>query len=237
MTTDEGFDEQTLRLAAFMAQALELEDDPTALANELVRLKRDPQAAIFSIELESSVGPAAFLLYHYRLDERGDDGRSGRELFDADLATLERAAGQDTPGPRILAHATADREAFILATTPAIFRALTGAPDTRSIEATPAALSLTGDPVEARREAASELLRLLQEANQQATTWLAALGASGKTETANGESPILFNEEEAALALFLLDERSIRDLLQTLNLLISSAHQQAAQAAGEPPDT
>src|SRR5215218_6440222 len=100
-------DDLTLKLASFVVQALDLGDSPDDLAAEITALKRDLNAGISSIELDSSVGPAAFLVYHYRLDVPDAEGRSGADLFAADLATLERAAEQDTPGPRILAHATA----------------------------------------------------------------------------------------------------------------------------------
>ena len=229
----------TLKIAAFVIQALDLGDDPAAIAGEIVALKRDLNAGISSIELDSSVGPAAFLIYHYLLDVPNTEGRSGRELFDADLATLERAAEQDTPGPRILAHATAGDEAYVLATTPATFRALSGASPTEDMEATAADLLPGADTAEIRRRAAHDLLRLLREADSQAAAWLRAIRVEGRLPQAdaNGSGSesgdlLAFNEEETALALFLLDERSIGDLLRVLNLLITTARQQAADARG-----
>jgi hypothetical protein len=228
--------DRSLRIAAFVIQALDLDDDPAALAGEIVALKRDPNAGISSIELDSSVGPAAFLVYHYLLSATDDEGRTGRDLFDADLATLEQAAAQESPGPRIVAHATAGDEAFILATTPATYRTLTGAPPLTDLEATAADLLPGPETAATRRTAAAELLRLLREADAQAAAWLRAIQTEGRLapddQTPDADDLLAFNEEEAALALFLLDERSIGHLLRVLNLLIASARQQAADALG-----
>jgi hypothetical protein len=226
-------DSQTLRLAAFVTQALDLADDPASLAAEITALKRDLNAGISSIELDSSIGPAAFLIYHYLLDTPNAEGITGRQLFDADLATLERAAEQDTPGPRILAHATAGDEAYVLATTPATYRALTGAPPLQDLEATAANLLPGADTAETRRAAASDLLRLLREANTQSTAWLNAIQAGGRLAPDDSAPDLLtLNQEETALALYLLDDRSIGNLLRVLNLLLTTARQQASDALG-----
>jgi len=223
-------DDQQLRLAAFIVQALDLEDDPRDLASEIVALKRNANAGISSVELDSSVGPAAFLIYHYLLKQKNDEGKSGKQLFNADLKTLELAAKRDTPGPRIVAHATAGDEAFILATTPATFRALTG-------EESGALPPPAGDLTEARRASALELLRTLRAAEQEAQTWLVAIQAEGNVQPDESAASIQFLEEETALALFLLDDRSIQNLLRVLNLLISAARAQAEGAFGPPPDS
>ncbi|HEY7032473.1 MAG TPA: hypothetical protein VH482_14125 [Thermomicrobiales bacterium] len=227
-------DDLSLKIAAFVIQALDLGDEPTALAPEVVALKRDLNAGISSLELDSSIGPAAFLVYHYLLDVLDAEGRSGRDLFDADLATLERAATHDSPGPRILAHATAGDEAYVLATTPATHRALTGAPPLADLEATAADLLPGAETAETRRTAAADLLRLLREADGLAAAWLRAIQAEGRLAAGDtGAADLLaFNEDETALALFLLDDRSIGNLLRALNLLISSARQQATDALG-----
>jgi hypothetical protein len=223
-------DDPQLRLAAFVVQALELEEDPEELAAEIVPLKRNANAGISSVEFDSSVGPAAFLIYHYLLKRKNDEGETGRQLFNADLKTLELAAKRDTPGPRIVAHATAGDEAYILATTPATFRVLTGE---RESPLPPP----TGDLEEARRTSALDLLRTLRVAEQEAQTWLGAIQAVSPT----GASPeqaagsIQFLEEETALALFLLDDRSIPNLLRVLNLLISAARAQAEGVFGPTP--
>lgn len=204
-----------LRLAAFINEALELEEDPAMLAEEILPFKRDRNAGISTIELDSSIGVAAFLIYHYELNTLDEEGRQGSELFQQDLHTLERAASLNTPGPRILAHAVTSEEAYILATTPATHRALTGAgPE----DAAPTIPEEARDEI--RRETATNLLRLISEANAQARDWLAAMQLSGE---AASTGQVEFHAEETGLALFLLDENNIRQLLQVLNLMIQSA--------------
>src|SRR4051794_38174233 len=97
-------DSHALRAAAFLAQALDLSTDPAEIESDMVPLKRELNSGIFSVELNSSVGPAAFLIYDYQLTVFDSEGIGGGTLFEADLHTLERAAELDTPGPRILAH-------------------------------------------------------------------------------------------------------------------------------------
>lgn len=218
----------SLRLAAFLNEALELEEDPTSLAEEILPFKRDRNAGISTIELDSSIGVAAFLIYHYELNTSDEEGHPGSELFQNDLRTLERAATLNTPGPRILAHAVTDDEAYILATTPATHRALTGA----DAEDGGAAI-----PEEARdlvrKETATNLLRLLSEANAQARDWLAAMHLSGEVSSAD---QVDFYPEETGLALFLLDESNIRQLLQVLNLMVQSARPDLPSQNGSSVD-
>ncbi|MBX3071330.1 MAG: hypothetical protein KF883_12575 [Thermomicrobiales bacterium] len=205
-----------LRLSEFLRQALSLEDVSTELAEELSPFKQDDNAGIWTIELESSVGVAPFMIYHYLLEIAGADGRTGKTLFDADLKTLERSAMIDSPGPRILAHAVAEGEAFILATTPAAHRSLTGEGEYRP---------LADEDGTERSEAASKLIEALAEANKLAGAWLAALRADSIAQGKNPQAGefVEFNEAETGLALYVLDDRSIRDLLATLNLMIESA--------------
>jgi len=122
----------------------------------------------------------------------------------------------------------------VLATTPATFRALSGAPPLADIEATTADLLPGAESAETRRTAAADLLRLLREADIRAADWLRAIRAEGRLTPGDSEAAdfLLFNEDESALALFLLDERSIGNLLRVLNLLISAARRQAADALG-----
>lgn len=217
----------SLRLAAFVNEALELGEDPSELAEEILPFKRDRNAGISTIELESSIGVAAFLIYHYELNTTDDEGHPGSELFQTDLRTLERAATLNTPGPRILAHAVTDDEAYILATTPATHRALTGA---GSDESAPSIAAEQRDDV--RKETATNLLRLLSEANAQARDWLAAMQLSG--EASNAEQ-VDFHAEETGLALFLLDESNIRQLLQVLNVMVQTARPDLPQQNGADP--
>ena len=200
------------KVAAFVVQALDLAIDPLSLVEEIVALKRDKQAGISALELESSIGATPFLIYHYLIVD-GD-----RAQLDADLATLEKAAELDSPGPRILAHAIAGEEAYVLATTPQVHRAMTGISAPATTRPRPA------EAKRARTRNADRLLDSLRSANQLAAEWLQAV------EDAGGE--ISFTEQEAALALYLLDDRSIQDLLRALNVLISTARNQTPGSLG-----
>lgn len=200
------------RIASFVVQALNLEVNPSELISEIVALKRDESTGISALELQSSIGPTPFLIYHYEI------AQSGRALLDADLATLENAAKLDTPGPRIVAHAIAGDDAYILATTPGIQRSMTG---TRPVPIKRAPLALE----RGRTKVPDRLVDRLREANRLAGDWLAAIEASSAT---GNDDDLSFTEQEAALALFLLDENSIQDLLRALNILISTARNQTA---------
>jgi hypothetical protein len=209
-------DSYALKAAAFLAQVLDLGDDPAILATGVVSLKREAGSGVSTIELESSVGPAAFLIYDYQIATLEIVGAGGRAQFEADLKTLERAAELDTPGPRILAHAVTGDEAYILATTPAVHRALTGQGADTQVQATEADLLPGPETEKLRSEAATELIRLLREADAQAGAWLRLIRAESRFAGAESSGDFLeFNEAESALALFLLDNRSIRHLLQS----------------------
>lgn len=227
-------DRLALNAAAFLTRALDLQDDPRALAPELIMLERGPDAGIWSVELESSVGPAAFLIYDYRLTATDSDSASGRARFDADRKTMERAASLGTPGPRILAHAQAGEYAFILATTPAVHRALTGQAEPDALEATEADLLPGPETARLREAAAAELLTHLRAANEQARTWLRAIRAEANVPSADAADRVDFNEAETELALFLLDERSIEHVLQALSLVVEAAKSQVAGARERP---
>lgn len=230
-------DDLAIAAALFLAQVLELEDDPAVLTDDLSVIKRDQNASIFTIQLESSVGPAAFLVYTYLLDVTGGDGHTGKELFDAGLATLQQAAARNTPGPRAVAHAETDLHGFILATTPGTYRALAGETPMTTLEPSPADLPATADTDRLRSETAEELLTLLQDANARAKTWMAAIqSASARDDDGGDEDTIDFTEAETELALFLLDDASIGDLLRALNMLVATAQQRAADALGYEPD-
>jgi hypothetical protein len=199
------------RIAAFIVQALDLKVEPAELLDEIVALKRDDSSGISAVELQSSIGPTPFLIYYYALR----DGQKDR--FDADVATLEKAASLDTPGPRIVAHAVTEDDAYILATTPSVQRRLTGQADP-----TPKRPPM---PVQrARTSVPDRLVEKLREANRLAGDWLAAI----RTVSERGEE-ISLTDQEAALALYLLDDRSIQDLLQALNVLLTSARSQTDQ--------
>lgn len=222
--------------AVFLGQVLGLNDPATKLADDLSSIKRDVNASVYTIQLDSSIGPAAFLVYAYVLGDRGGEGHTGKELFDAGLETLRQAVERSSPGPRAVAHAETDAYGFILATTPGTYRALTGAPDSPvSIDTAVAESSLGDDAWQRRRDTAEYLLATLRTANTHATEWLSALQRSSDAGSATSEDGILaFSDEETELALYLLDDDSIGNLLRALNLLVSTAQQQAANALDDP---
>jgi hypothetical protein len=224
--------------AAFIGEVLGINDAPDYLANDLSPIKRDANASIFTIQLDSSVGPAAFLVYGYLLHDRGGDGRTGKELFDTGLATLRKAAQLETPGPRAVAHAETDDFGFILATTPGTYRALTGEGDVgQSLEASPADLMATEEAMRMRSRLAQDLLHTLREANAKAAEWLQAIQAASLDDNPGAEPEALleFTEDETELALYLLDDDSISSMLRALNLLVSTAQQHTSQALDTDP--
>jgi hypothetical protein len=222
-------DDMVIAAATFLGSVLGLEDDIDSLAEDLSTIKRDVNASIYTIQLESSVGPAAFLVYGYLLDERGGDGHTGMELYEIGRSTLERAAARNTPGPRSVAHGESGDFGFIIATTPGTYRALAGDVDEPEpeLEPDPRDLISTAEIDRQRASAADELLSLLRQANERAGHWLQSIQTASRDE--DGQDDLLaFNESETELALFLLDDQSIGDLLRSLNLLVATAQQHAA---------
>jgi hypothetical protein len=223
-------DSLSARAAAFLLQAVQSDTDPAVLARELITVWREPSQIVFAARMESTAGPAAFLVYLYPFSETG-----ANERYAGDLATLQEAAERETPGPRPLAHAASADYAFILATTPATFQALSGGPAETTDETDLATLIDPSETDRIRRETATTLLKLLRAADAQATVWQAAMQAAGAAEpvgTGDDADHIPFNDAESELALFLLDERSIKRLLQVLNLMVSAA----ASVTGRAPD-
>jgi hypothetical protein len=206
---------RAFKAATFLTQALNLADDPAALVTDLDPVADAPLVAIFAAEFESSIGPAAFLVYVYDL-HAVDDATSGRDRFAADVETLQEADRRGAPGPRLVASASTETDAFVLATTPSTRRALAGQTNEPSPGETP---PVARDAERQRREAAAELLRLLRAANTEAATWLAARSASVSPPSS----------EETELALFLYEEGSLNDLLVVLREF-------ATRAASSPAD-
>jgi hypothetical protein len=211
-----------LAAASFLGQALELPDDPATIATELTTIEEAAHAAIFSVELDSSIGAAAFLLYVYALGTRDPDGGTGRDRYQEGMQALQQAADRDTPGPRMVAHADTDALGFILATTPATWRALQGDDQPRLVATESDLPTGTGSP-DQRASHAEDLHRSLKEASEHAASWLAAVRTVGDAE-------LSFTEEETALALFVLDQANIQPVLGALNLLVTAAQDQAGQA-------
>ncbi len=226
-------DREALKAAAFMTQALALDIDPLTLATEMTLIERDAISAVYTAKFDSSVGTAAFLVYVFTLHAQAEDGHTGQDAFTSALDTLQTAAERDAPGPRVVAHASSGEERFILATTPATARALAGETPVEEPERGEADLS-TAYTARARRQAAGELLRLLRAANSEATVWLAAIRAGGRDQP-NATDLLTFDDVETELALYLLDERSIQNLLRALNLFLTAARANAPSPTGTDP--
>ncbi len=213
-------EDERLRAAAFLHEVFGPDADPQILAPALELLSGDAASFTWTIELSSSIGDAAFLIYQFSFNKKRPDGKWGRELYRDGLETLELATQRNTPGPRIVAHAETDNEGYLLATTPATYRRLTGSEVEPESGAGPT-IEAGAAAAKARQESADELLRLLKQANDQARTWLAAIRAD--SGAGNPDEEIPFNQEEAALALYLNDEASVRDLLRMMAVLVDSS--------------
>lgn len=195
--------------AAFLAQALEMPAEPEALVDDLTAVADDGVVATFAVELESTAGVVAFLVYAYRLTSRDSDGASGRERMERDLATMAEAERLDAPGPRAVAQAEDGPLAFLLATSPAMLRVLAGEDAAAS---TPAAAIERGD-------AAAALLDRLRDAETAARAWLANL-----PDNASPRTP-----EETELALHLLEPGNLEPLLTAIRRLTTAAPGGAAE--------
>ncbi len=218
------------KAVAFLVQALGVEADVADLAADVVALKREPDAGVSAIELESPGLVAAFLVFHYLLPESGDAGHS---QFRADLRELERSNELGGPGPRVLAHGTSGREAYILATTPEVARALSGQP---LDEAEP--VTLVAPPLEklltTRREAAGNLMLFLQRAEVEADRWLTALRSSGYQPGETAATGL--TAEESALALHILEKGSTTSLFELMSTLAAVAEDETRQSLKRPAD-
>src|SRR5215212_6200876 len=117
--------DQATRAAAFLVQALELDLDPEAIGQDLTVVSSAGEVTTYATELESSFGSAAFLIYVYRYVDPAFGGK-GRSSYETAIETLQTAAARNTPGPRLLANGESDAEGFLLATTPATYRLMTG---------------------------------------------------------------------------------------------------------------
>ncbi|CAA9561077.1 MAG: hypothetical protein AVDCRST_MAG73-3702 [uncultured Thermomicrobiales bacterium] len=213
-------DNQAIRAAAFLARALALPATPEEIALDLERVAERDTGPTFAVELDSSVGPAAFLIYVYELAADG----AARATFNGDLGTLEDAAERGGPGPRIVAHLDDGAFGFILATAPATARALLGAAESTAPVPEAAIPRSAAEGLRQRAEAAGQLLRLLTAANAEAVRWLAAAETAGSPADSNGPPTTLdLTPEETALALLLLDDAGVRALLRTMNAVLAAA--------------
>ncbi len=217
--------DQALHAAAFLIQALDLDQDPNDIVDDLATVHAENGVTTFATEFETSFGSAAFLVYVYDFASASSGG-DVRARYTSDIDTLQTAAARDSPGPRLLANGDGEREGFILATTPATYRVMTSADSGQDLHG-PSPLPRDLDVGATRHDSAIELLKPLRAANLAAGAWLAALHVDGSTVSsdANAETSdtVEFNEAETELALFLLDDRSIENVLRALNLFITAA--------------
>ncbi|HEV2528639.1 MAG TPA: hypothetical protein VGT61_09340 [Thermomicrobiales bacterium] len=212
--TDSLPDVLTLDAARFLIASLSLPDDPESLATGLNRIDRDEQSAVFAMQMESSVGPAAFLVYVYETSALGKRGREVAKRHAGDLRTLQLAQARGVPGPRLVASGELNGNQFILATDPQTFAALAD----ETVTAPPTTPTFTIDPADApkvRREAADRILSRLKDAEHDAGRWLAAVG-SGAEDPASLE----LDDVETELALYLLGPTGIRNVLRLANLVL-----------------
>lgn len=229
--TSETIDPIMLQIAEFVSAALNMPESQQEIASSINTLRQDDHSAIYMVSLESpDIGDAAFLVYRYNLDSASSEDNPGKDHFDTDLQTLITSANLDLPGPRLLAHATTDNYALILATTPETYRALTGQPAEDKV----IPLELTQAEQETvRRDAAIGLLVALRDANRHAATWLNALERSGAPVVNDSPGGVAMLEEETALAMHVVDRANVQDMLHALNFFVDWAGRQRTEIAGE----
>jgi hypothetical protein len=220
--------DQATRAASFLIQALELDLDSESIGQDLTVVSSEGEVTTYATELEASFGPAAFLIYVYRYVDPAFGG-TGRSEYEAAIETLQTAAARNTPGPRLLANGESDTEGFLLATTPATYRQMMGSAEPELDD--PLVPRSGKDATEIRRDSAQELLTHLKAADVAARQWLAAIREDGAGQSTMEADPELveFNENETELALFLLDERSIQNVLKAVNLFITAARDAASR--------
>lgn len=219
--TDSNVEPATaLGAARFVAAALGLAEDDPLLAADFVEVDADPAVITLAIELDSSAGTAAFLVYAYRLSAQGEDGRSGEERFRGDIATMTEAERRGAPGPRLVAHAADGGLGFVLATSPAFRLIMAGDPRPPDLR------RIVGNSE--RGDLANRLMASLLGASAAATRWLAAVEAAGSSGRAT--------PQETELALRLLDPSVVPPLMEAIRRLVDAAPPApSSDVEGGPP--
>ena len=230
MTTT-TYDALDLHAARFIIDALGLELVPEVLAPTLNRIERDDETAVYAVQLDSSVGPAAFLIYGYQTGQTGQRGVASQQRYATDLRTLEVAQSRDVPGPRLVASGELGGNLFILATDPQTFAALSGAEPAAPASET----DRDRNPAETRRAAAEALIGLLRDADRAAGRWLRAVDRQ-RTVAGDRDAATVppFDDVETELALYLLGPTGIRNVLTLASTVLETA--QAETAAAVPSD-
>ena len=217
-SSDDSLD---LLAARFIIATLSLDLVPEVLVPTLNRIERDDSTAVYAVQLESSVGPAAFLIYGYETGQSDTGEGSGQTQFANDLRTLELAQARNVPGPRLVASGQTGDHQFILATDPHTFAALAGVEETASPELV---ADRDKDPSEIRRSAAEALISLLRDADRQAGRWLRAVDRQEVEALQSGATPSLnFDDVETELALYLLGQEGIRNTLTLASRILETA--------------
>lgn len=235
-------DSLELLAARFIIDALSLELVPEVLVPTLNRIERDDQTAVYAVQLESSVGPAAFLVYGYDTSLEGKRGAQSQQRYATDLRTLEVAQSRNVPGPRLIASGELGGNRFILATDPQTFAALAGIEPAAPGEGSS---DRERGPAELRRESAEALITLLRDADRQAGRWLRAVDRQ-RTAASGGPSDQAvssFDDVETELALYLLGPSGIRNILTLASTILETAQAgtasfvttDATASAGEQP--
>lgn len=225
-------DSLDLLAARFIIASLSLDLVPEVLVPTLNRIERDDSTAVYAVQLESSVGPAAFLIYGYTIDQADTGETAGQTRYATDLRTLEVAQARNVPGPRLVASGQTGDHQFILATDPQTFAALIGADATPSPEVL---AERDRDPAELRRAAAEGLITLLRDADRQAGRWLRAVDRQEAESPATDDRPALrFDDVETELALYLLGSEGIRNVLTLASRFLETA--QAGTGLSAPDD-
>lgn len=212
-----------LLAATFIVQTLDIDVPANEFVPGLNRIERDDDTAVYAVQLESSVGPAAFLVYAYRAGPATNGRRTGQthSRYDSDLQTLREAQSRNVPGPRLVATADLDQHSFILATDPQTFAALAGRSENGTLPV--ATADATADPADVRRDAAERLIPLLRETETQARRWLAAFDAQARAARDEAGAPTAFDDAETELALNIIGPGGIRHILTFANRVLELA--------------